>query len=127
MIYAEESTREGILAAMKKRHTYGATDNIIAETRCTASDGQRMMMGDEFTVKGAPSIDIKLIGTTPLSRVVIVKDNEEVSITTPGTKEVQFTWTDPKPVAGKTCYYYVRGEQDNGELVWASPMWITLQ
>jgi hypothetical protein len=22
-------------------------------------------------------------------------------------------------------YYYVRGEQDNGEIVWASPMWIT--
>jgi hypothetical protein len=27
-------------------------------------------------------------------------------------------------VKGKTSYYYVRGEQANGELVWASPMWI---
>ena len=28
---------------------------------------------------------------------------------------------------GKTAYYYVRGEQEDGELVWASPMWITYQ
>jgi hypothetical protein len=26
---------------------------------------------------------------------------------------------------GKMSYYYVRGEQENGEIVWASPMWIT--
>jgi len=25
----------------------------------------------------------------------------------------------------KESYYYVRGEQADGELVWASPMWIT--
>ena len=28
-------------------------------------------------------------------------------------------------VKGKTSYYYVRGEQEDGEIVWASPMWIT--
>jgi hypothetical protein len=44
---------------------------------------------------------------------------------------VTLTWTDPKPTAGQTSYYYVRGEQvkdidtaTTGELVWASPMWI---
>ena len=26
---------------------------------------------------------------------------------------------------GKTSYYYVRLEQDDGNLAWASPMWIT--
>ena len=46
-------------------------------------------------------------------------------------EDVKLTWTDPKPTAGKTSYYYVRGEQvpdmdgvSSGELVWASPMWI---
>jgi hypothetical protein len=49
----------------------------------------------------------------------------------PNKEDVTLTWTDPKPTAGKTCYYYVRGEQEpdmkgisSGELVWASPMWI---
>jgi hypothetical protein len=40
---------------------------------------------------------------------------------------VEFTWKDNDAQAGKTSYYYVRGEQENGELVWASPMWITYQ
>lgn len=127
MVYAEEATREGVIAAMRKRHTYGATDNIIADTRCKASDGTEMMMGDEFSVKGAPTIDIKLTGTMPFAKITIVKDNEEVQVTTPNTKDVHFAWTDPKPAAGKTSYYYVRGEQTNGELVWCSPMWIKLE
>ncbi|MDB6074349.1 MAG: hypothetical protein JWO89_1989, partial [Verrucomicrobiaceae bacterium] len=127
MVYAEDTTREAILAAMKKRHTYGATDNIIAETHCKAANGVDQVMGDEFKVKGAPTIDIKLIGTMPFAKITIVKDNVEVQVTTPNEKDVHFTWTDPKPEAGKTSYYYVRGEQTNSELVWCSPMWITLE
>jgi hypothetical protein len=34
------------------------------------------------------------------------------------------SWTDMDVQPGKTAYYYVRGEQANGELVWVSPMWI---
>ena len=41
--------------------------------------------------------------------------------------EVEFSWTDTQPSAGKTSYYYVRGEQAEGELVWVSPMWIQYQ
>ncbi|RLE44426.1 hypothetical protein DRJ22_05940, partial [Candidatus Woesearchaeota archaeon] len=33
-VYVEEPTREDILEAMKKRHVYGSTDNIIADVRC---------------------------------------------------------------------------------------------
>ena len=36
---------------------------------------------------------------------------------------VDFTWTDMEPKAGMS-YYYVRGEQEDGELVWISPVWI---
>jgi hypothetical protein len=38
---------------------------------------------------------------------------------------VEFRWRDYAPEPGKRSYYYVRGEQQNGELVWASPFWIT--
>jgi hypothetical protein len=45
----------------------------------------------------------------------------------PGAKDqdVEFRWRDYAPQAGKTGYYYVRGEQENGELVWASLFRIT--
>lgn len=127
MVYAEDTTREGILKAMKQRHTYGATDNIVADSRCTAADGKERMMGDEFSVKGAPTITLKLTGTMPFEKVTLIKDNVEIPIEAPKEKEISVSWTDPKPEKGRTSYYYFRGEQTNGELVWVSPMWITLE
>ncbi|HSH93751.1 MAG TPA: hypothetical protein VK968_06370 [Roseimicrobium sp.] len=129
LVLAENNSREALLKAMRLRHTYAATDNIIAEYTCKAN-GKTYMMGDEFTVTAAPKLNIKLIGTAPFAKVTIVKDDVEIHSITPGTVEVNFTWTDPNPEAGKTSYYYVRGEQQKqgtesyGELVWASPMWI---
>ncbi|WP_395736689.1 DUF3604 domain-containing protein [Prosthecobacter sp.] len=127
MILAEDYSREGIIKAMRQRHTYGATDNIIADSRCTAADGKERMMGDEFSVKGAPTFKLKLIGTMPFEKVTMVKDNVEIPMTIAKEKTIDITWTDPKPEKGKTSYYYFRGEQTNGELVWVSPMWITLE
>lgn len=124
MVYTDDTSREGIIAAMRKRHTYGATDNIIADVRCKAADGSERMMGDEFSVKGAPTLDIRFVGTAPFSKITLIKDNVEIPLEAPNSKEVKLTWTDPKPEPGKTSYYYVRGEQANSELVWASPMWI---
>ncbi|MEO6739954.1 MAG: DUF3604 domain-containing protein, partial [Chthoniobacteraceae bacterium] len=122
LVYAEENTREAIVAAMKKRHTYAATDNIVADFRC----GEHMM-GDEFTTAEAPKFRIHLEGTAPFSKVVFVKDDVEVFTATPDKAQCDVEWTDPQPTTGKTSYYYVRGEQKDGELVWASPMWITLK
>jgi hypothetical protein len=124
MIYAEDATRESIHKAMKLRHTYGATDNIIADSRCKAADGTERMMGDEFTVTGAPTISLKLLGTTPFEKVTLIKDNVEIPMNAPKEKDISLSWTDPKPEKGRTSYYYFRGEQTNGELVWVSPMWI---
>jgi hypothetical protein len=133
--------RDAILDGMRKRHVYGATDNIIADVRCGD-----YFMGDEFRVDRPPTIRVKLIGTAPFKEVVIIKDNETVYASSPGTATVRFDWTDAGAVAGKTSYYYIRGlqegvvetrtvrspegeqvdiETDNGEIVWVSPMWIT--
>jgi hypothetical protein len=115
---------------MRQRHTYAATDNIIAEYTCTTG-GRTYMMGDEFTSTTAPTVRVKFIGTAPFKKVTLVKDDVEFVLGEPNKSEVEFTWTDPKPTPGKTSYYYVRGEQSPGvgetvgELVWASPMWIT--
>jgi hypothetical protein len=124
LVYAENNSREAMLAAMKRRHTYAATDNIIADYRCTA-DGREYMMGDAFTSTQPPTVRIKLIGTQPLAKVTLVKDDVEQVLAEPNKAEVELTWTDPQPTPGKESYYYIRGEQTDGELVWASPMWIT--
>jgi hypothetical protein len=115
------NTRDALMDALRKRHVYASTDNILAEFR--AGDH---IMGDEFTAGTSPSFQVKLTGTAPFAKVVIVKDNQYVYSQEPKKAEVSFTWRDTAAKPGpKPSYYYVRGEQENGELVWVSPMWVT--
>jgi hypothetical protein len=120
ILYAKDTTREAILDAFKKRHVYGATENILADVR----SGQ-YMMGDIFSTATAPELRVKLVGTVPFKKVHVIKDNKYVYSLDPKKATVEFSWRDNAPQAGKQSYYYVRGEQEDGEIVWASPMWIT--
>jgi len=119
LAYAENASREAVFEAMQARHVYAATANIVADYRCGTH-----MMGDEFSTQTAPKFNIHLEGTGPFAKVVFVKDDEEVFTAKPNQQKCDIEWTDPQPTAGQTSYYYVRGEQANGELVWASPMWV---
>lgn len=119
-IFVTDVTREAVLEGLKKRHVYGATDNILADVR--SGD---FLMGDTFATAALPELRVKLRGTAPFAKVHVIKDGKYVYSTEPGKAEVEFTWRDNAGEAGKTSYYYVRGEQEDGEIVWVSPMWIT--
>jgi hypothetical protein len=121
-LLAKDATRASVLEAFKKRHVYGATDDILAEFTTGTH-----MMGDAFTASAAPQFRIKLTGTAPFAKVHVIKDNAYVYSTSPGKAAVDITWKDSSPSMGKTSYYYVRGEQADGEIVWVSPMWVTYQ
>jgi hypothetical protein len=115
---AEKHDRASILAAFKKRHCYGATDDIIVDVKC----GDHIM-GDEFQTAELPKLQIHVVGTDTLSQIDILKDSAVVETIKPGKIEYQGTWTDPKPTAG-VHWYYIRVQQANDELAWGSPMWI---
>lgn len=118
-LYVKDNTRESVLDAFRKRHVYAATDNILADVESGSH-----LMGDEFSTSDLPSLRVRLSGTSRFARVVIVKDGKYVYSTAPNRQDVDFSWRDNQPTKNKTAYYYVRGEQDNGELVWVSPLWI---
>ncbi len=118
-VLTKDMSRAGILEAFQKRHVYGATDNILAEFRC----GEHIM-GDVFATGVKPELRLRLQGTAPFAKVHIIKDGKYVYTAKPNTATVSFRWRDAEPVAGKESYYYVRGEQEDGEIVWVSPMWI---
>jgi len=122
MLWVTEPTRQGVLDAFHKRRLYAATDNILANVLVGPH-----MMGEEFQMFGAPEFAVKLIGTAPFTEVHIIKDNRYVYVTKPNSKTVDFRWRDDAPEKGKTSFYYVRGQQADGGIVWASPMWITVQ
>ncbi len=120
-IWATAPTRAAILDAMKKRRLYGSTDYIVADFRSGAH-----FMGETFTNTGPPVFTVRLWGTAPFQEVVVVKDGSVV-FSKGGDRVMSFRWQDTAAVKGKTSYYYVRGTQTDGQIVWVSPMWVTVQ
>jgi hypothetical protein len=121
-VLAESLTREAVLDGFKKRHVYGATDNILADFRSGSH-----IMGDAFNTDKAPEFKVKLVGTAPFADIQVVKDGKYVYSLKPNKSTVDFNWRDGSPTKGKQSYYYVRGLQSDGEVVWVSPMWVTYQ
>src|SRR5438552_2939960 len=95
IVYAERPTREAIMDGFRKRHTYGATDNIVLEVR----SGDHLM-GDEFETRQPPRLEIRATGTHPIAHLVIVRDNNIVYTTEPGKADVNLTWVDNQPRPG---------------------------
>ena len=121
-VWVTEPTRQGMIEAIKKRRVYGATDNILADIR----SGEHFM-GEEFTSDEQPRIEVSLKGTARFAKVAIIKNGRYVHSVNPAKREVNLTWTDNAARPGDSAYYYVRGEQVDGEIVWVSPMWITMR
>lgn len=118
-VYVDDFSRQGLINALKKRHTYAATDNIIMDVRMGSA-----MMGDEITVSKLPPLTAKIIGTAPIAQVDVIKDNQYVYTAKPNKQEVTLTYLDNNPTQG-TSYYYVRVRQTDGQMAWASPIWVT--
>jgi len=118
MVYTDNPTRQGVLDAIRKRHTYGAMDNIILDV----SMGEHFM-GDEFPLAKAEPIKVKVRGTRNLAKVEVIKDSNVIYSVTPNKPTAEFEYTDKDSVNGGH-YYYVRVQQDDERLAWSSPMFI---
>jgi hypothetical protein len=118
VILSEKRDRQSLLEAVKKRHCYGATDNIIVDFRTGDA-----IMGDEVKVAGPPKLDLAVMGTGKIAKIDILRDSEVVHTLQPDGATYSGSWTDAKPLPG-THYYYIRVLQEDQELAWASPIWI---
>ena len=119
MVYAESATREGVFDAIRRRHTYAATDNIIVDFRI--GDG---FMGDEIRVAGEiPPVRARIIGTDRIEELVLIRNNEVIYTANPDTDTADFEYEDREAGAGEN-FYYVRALQSNAEIAWSSPIWV---
>jgi hypothetical protein len=121
-ILAEEFSRTGLVEAMRKRHSYAATDNIILDVRSGAA-----IMGDEVRTD-RPQFDVVVLGTGPLAKVEVLRNSAVVhtaKLVDKSPTEARFTWQDADPPKGeRPNYYYVRVIQQNGQMAWSSPIWV---
>lgn len=122
MIVAEDFTRESMFAALKARHAYGATDNIVLDFQAEA-DGKRYIMGDIIAADRAPRLFVKAIGTDRIKQFVIVKNEGILYTSHPNREEYALEFTDRNFAAGSN-YYYIRVVQNDGQVAWSSPIWV---
>lgn len=118
-LLAPEHSREAIIDAFRKRHCYGANDNIILSVTC-----EDHLMGDEFALNGRPILHVEVAGTTAIERIHVIRNNAYVYSVRPQSDRARFSFEDMQAETGNTYFYYVRVEQANGAMAWSSPIWV---
>ena len=128
MLLAEENSRTGLVDAIRARHTYGATDNIIVDFRLVEG-GREYLMGEEVAIAGTPTFHVHVEGTDNIGEVEIVKNNQRVYRQTPGTKTTDFEYQDKGKPGEEADFYYLRVRQSDRDrqVAWSSPIWVTAQ
>lgn len=121
LVWVPENDRAEIIDAIRKRHTYGSTDNMIV-----AMQANGHFMGDEFSTKDKPSLTLKATGTGKVKEAVLVRNNAYIHTFQVGKGDVEVSYTDMQPDKGLNLYYF-RLLQDDGELAWSSPVWVNVQ
>src|SRR5205085_11621704 len=84
---AERNDRAAILDATRKRHCYGATDNILLDVR----SGDHLM-GDEFATNAAPRLEVHVVGTNKIAKIDILRDGKVVETVKPKGTTASVEW-----------------------------------
>jgi hypothetical protein len=122
-LLSENFTREGLFDAIRRRHAYAATDNIILDFQAR-SQGVSYIMGDSFSSQSPPPLSVRVFGTGAIKQIDLIKNQSFIYTVRPAAKQANFEFTDQNFGRGDS-YYYVRMLQEDGQLAWSSPIWIT--
>ncbi|MCI0461816.1 MAG: CehA/McbA family metallohydrolase, partial [Gemmataceae bacterium] len=119
-VWAKDKSRRALLDALRARRTYAATDRIALDVRLGNA-----LMGEETRLVGErPTLAIRAVGMVPIDEMEVIRSGEVIATLRPGQRQVETSYTDPQPLAGKS-YYYVRLRQRDANLAWGSPIWVT--
>jgi len=136
-VQAAELTREAIWQAMWDRRVVATTGpRMLLDFRLGGRPmGSELSVADEPGLAAARDIDVEFHGTADVERIDFIRNNEVVHVERPDGADCRLTWSDATALddvllpAGPFCdhpfaFYYVRAVQKDGEVAWASPIWI---
>jgi hypothetical protein len=83
-------------------------------------------MGEAFETTGRSTLSFLVEGTAAIARITIVRNEQNHHVIEPGSRTVRAEWTDDAPVQGENRYY-LRIEQNDGNMAWSSPLWVTVK
>lgn len=120
-VFTPELSRAAVLEALRQRHCFGTTAaRIMLDVRVNGH-----LMGEKIAAADGPvEVAIRAICPGEIDRIEVCRNNEYIySRPGDGKREMDFTFRDEKPAAGK-AYYYVRVMQADEEIAWSSPVWL---
>jgi len=118
MVYTDDRSRQGIIEAIRRRHTYGATDNIILDVHM----GEHFM-GDVFASTTSEQLRIRARGSGPISQVEVLRDSQVIQSFEPNQRSIDLKMSITHLDSARH-YYYVRLRQQDGMIAWSSPFFV---
>jgi hypothetical protein len=143
-------SKDGLMCVLAPENTRVALWDGMWQRRVVATTGARLLlfyelnghpMGAELNAKADPRLSehrefrIEFHGTSPASQIDVIRNNVVVHSEQPHALDCVLEWTDEIPLKEALmqparfcdhpfCFYYVRVMQEDGEMGWASPVWI---
>jgi len=122
-VWATDLTRDGIFDALRARRCYGTTGArmIVRFSLGDAPMGADVAASD---LTGPAEFSAQVIGSAPIASCELVKNNSEIASASSDGPELTATLRD-REAAQPGDFFYLRVTQADGEMAWASPIFIT--
>jgi hypothetical protein len=122
-LWTERVDRAKVFDALYSRHTWAVWDTraIVYFTVAGAE------AGEEIKVKRGATIEarIRISGEDEMQSIEIVSESH--TVWQGSSRELDLDITVPLGKAGKGTYFYLRARQRNGGLIYASPVFVSLE
>ncbi len=123
--YASGLTRDEVWEALWNRRVYATTGAKIILNFQVA--GHPMGSEVEWPGGGKPlPIALQAVGCAPLARIEVVRDGEVIFAEKGDGVLARLLLEDPDPPEG-TSWYYLKIVQEDGQMAWSSPVWVTVR
>ncbi len=118
-VWASELTRKAIFEAIRQRRTYGTTgERIVVNFKVNGH-----FMGEEIRVDSPPEIRADVHGTAGIEKIEVIRNGEIIHTHAGDSWTESFSYVDEE-IAEKTNYYYIKVTQEDGNMAWASPVFV---
>ncbi len=110
--------------------------DALRARRCYATTGERIIV--EFWVDGhfmgevipaerkrdGHTVRFMILGSDVIRRVEVIRDGEIAHTSSPNQETAAEEWEDWSDQGRKASYYYLKAVQADGNVAWASPVWV---
>ena len=122
-VYANALTREAVWEALYNRRCYATTGpRMIIDFRINGHCmGEEINLEEETTA----NISVEVYAEDIIKEVVIIKNGCNYQTYHPASKEIKIVCEDNLREK-RTDYYYIRIVQENNDMGWTSPIWVTI-